>query len=416
MMPISTENLQAILAARPARSFWSRRITLAIIALVVVGGGLWWVDATTTVKPAYATVPATYGDLTVQVTSTGSVQPINQVQVSSELSGTVRRVAADYNDHVSVGQILAMLDADKLGATVDHARATLEAAKALADQAAATLTEATSSYDRVAELVRRGSGTEQDLEAAQATLARGLAASESAGANVKVAEADLTLDQANLSKATITSPIDGIVLSRNVHVGQIVASSLQAPVLFTLASDLVHMELDVNIDEADIGKVETGNSAEFRVEAYPDRRFLAVISQVRYAPQTIDGVVTYQAVLTVDNSDLALRPGMTATALITVMTVRNALLVPNSALRFTPLAPQTTSRGSGFVGMLIRPPHLDQAIPALPPTGVQRLWLLKAGVPTAVDVIAGESDGSKTQIVSGTLKAGDAIITAMSSK
>jgi HlyD family secretion protein len=413
-MPIATEDLEKILAKGAARRRWPRWIAFGGIVLALAAIGLWWWSATTTAGPVYVTAPVKYADLEVQVTATGSVEPTDEVQVSSELSGTVRQVAADYNDHVSAGQLLAKLDTDKLQATVDHAQATLAAAKAMADQAAATLTEAQSGYNRVGELVKRGSGTEQGLETARAALARGQAAVASAAANVQVAEADLKLDRANLAKAAITSPIDGIVLSRNVEVGQIVASSLQAPVLFTLASDLAHMELDVDIDEADIGKVTAGNQAEFTVEAYPNRRFPAVISQVRYAPETIDGVVTYQAVLSVDNADLALRPGMTATAVITVATVKHALVVPNAALRFTPPAPKAESSGSGFVGMLIRPPHVEQTTPAPAAGGTQRIWVLKNGTATAVDVVVGETDGTVTQIASGGLQAGDAVITSVS--
>lgn len=413
-MPTSTEDLQKILAAKAGRRRWPRWGALGLLLLALAAAGLWWRQAATTAGPVYATAPASYADLTVQVTATGAVQPTDEVQVSSELSGTVREVAADYNDHVSAGQLLAKLDTDKLKATVDHAEATLAAAKAMVAQAAATVVEAQGTYNRVSELEKRGSGTAQDLQTASATLARAQAAVESANANVRVAEADLKLDQATLAKAAITSPIDGIVLSRNVEVGQIVASSLQAPVLFTLASDLMHMELDVDIDEADIGKVAAGNRAEFTVEAYPNRRFPAVISKVRYAPQTVDGVVTYQAVLSVDNADLALRPGMTATAVITVASVKHALVVPNAALRFTPPAPKKASGGSGFVGMLIRPPHSDRTTPAAAAGGAQRVWVLKGGSPMPVEVTVGETDGSLTQIAAGSLQAGDAVITSVS--
>lgn len=410
-MPIGAGDLEKLLASGARRRRWPGWVFAGLVIATLIGAGLWWRAARTAAAPAYTTVPARVADLTVRITATGTVQPTNEVDVSSELSGTIRAVAADYNDHVVAGQVLAKLDTGKLQATLDHARATLASQQAMVAQAAATLAETQSAYNRIAELAKRGSGTDQDLQTASAALARATAALDMATADVRVAEADLSLDQANLDKAAITAPIDGIVLARNVEVGQIVASSLQAPVLFTLAADLRQMDLNVAIDEADIGKVAVGNRADFTVEAYPDRRFPARIAQVRYAPQTINGVVTYQAVLAIDNTDLALRPGMTATAEITVAEVAQALVVPNAALRFTPAAPKAQSGGSGFVGMLIRPPHVQPAATSPVAGGAQRLWVLKNSAATPVDVVAGQTDGTLTQIVSGPLKSGDAVIT-----
>ena len=410
-MPIGADDLEKLLAGGARRRRWPRWVFVGLVLAALIGGGVWWRAARTAAAPAYTTVAARVADLTVRITATGTVQPTDEVDVSSELSGTIRAVAADYNDHVAAGQLLAKLDTGKLQATLDHSRATLASKQAMVAQAAATLAETQSGYNRIAELVKRGSGTDQDLQTASAALARATAALDMATADVRVAEADLSLDQANLDKAAITAPIDGIVLARNVEVGQIVASSLQAPVLFTLAADLRKMELNVAIDEADIGKVAVGNRAEFTVEAYPERRFPAIIAQVRYAPQTIDGVVTYQAVLSIDNADLALRPGMTATAEIIVAAVSQVLVVPNAALRFTPAAPKTPSGGSGFVGMLIQPPQVKPTTPTPPPGGAQRLWLLKDGAAVPVDVVAGQTDGTLTQVVSGPLQPGDAVIT-----
>jgi HlyD family secretion protein len=410
-MPIGAEDLEKLLASGAGRRRWPLWVFAGVVVAALIGAGVWWRAARTAAGPVYTTAPAHIADLTVRITATGTVQPTDEVNVSSELSGTITAVLADYNDHVATGQLLAKLDTGKLQATLDHARATLASRKAVVAQAAATLAETQSAYNRVAELAKRGAGTDQDLQTASAALARATAAVDIATADVQVAQADLSLDQANLDKAAITSPIDGIVLARNVEAGQIVASSLQAPVLFTLAADLRQMDLNVAIDEADIGKVAVGNKAAFTVEAYPERRFPAVISQIRYAPQTIDGVVTYQAVLSIDNADLALRPGMTATAEITVAEVSQALVVPNAALRFAPPAPKAKSGGSGFVGMLIQAPHV-QTPSAIPPAGgAQRLWLLKDGSATPVDVVAGQTDGTLTQITSGPLKPGDAVIT-----
>ena len=219
----------------------------------------------------YVTEPVTKGDLTVTVTATGTVQPTNEVEVSSELSGIVRTVLVDYNSAVNTGQTLAELDTDKLKATVDSSKAKLQAAKAKVAEAEASVLEARLEYDRKQKLVAKKVSSEQELESAEAAHQRNLAALESTKADVSAAAADLALNETNLAKAVIRSPITGIVLSRNVEPGQTVASSLQAPVLFTIAENSAKMEVQVDVDEADVGKVKEGQKATFTVDAYPDR-------------------------------------------------------------------------------------------------------------------------------------------------
>ena len=315
-------DVQAILGMdASAAPSWAQRRELkwaaAAIVVLLLSGLVWWLSNSTSAT-RYVTEPVTRGALTVIVTATGSVQPTNKVDVSSELSGTVRKVTVDYNSPVKAGQVLAELDTDKLKATVDSYRAKLVAAKAKVQEAQATVVEKQRDVERKKKLAGTRAIAAQDLDQSQAAYDRAIASLASARADVAIAQADLDLNEINLSKATIRSPISGVVLTRAVDPGQTVASSLQAPVLFSIAEDLKKMEVRVDVDEADVGKVKVGQSATFSVDAYPDRSFPATIRDVRFSSETIQGVVTYKAILDIDNSELLLRPGMTATAEIKV--------------------------------------------------------------------------------------------------
>jgi HlyD family secretion protein len=359
----------------------------------------------------YVTEPVTKGDLTVTVTATGTVQPTNEVEISSELSGIVRNVLVDYNSAVTTGQTLAELDTDKLRSTVDSSKAKLQAAKAKVSEAEATVLETKLERDRQERLVTKRVGAEQQLETADAAHKRALAALESAKADVAAAAADLALNETNLSKADIRSPITGVVLSRNVEPGQTVASSLQAPVLFTIAEDLTKMEVQVDVDEADVGNVREGQKATFTVDAYPDKKFTATIRELRFGSEVVQGVVTYKAVLTTDNSALLLRPGMTATAEIVVAHVKDALTVPNAALRFSPAETQKVDNRNFLQKIMPGPPHLRRPSTTEQPTGADRkVWVLKDGSPEEVSVTVGPTDGKRTQIVKGNLQPGQAVI------
>jgi HlyD family secretion protein len=353
----------------------------------------------------YLTETPSRGDLTVTVMATGTVQPTNTVDVSSELSGVIRKVVVDYNSAVNAGDVLAELDTDKLKAQVEHARAMLSSAKAKVEEAEATVAEQRLVLQRRERLVTRQATSQQDLDAARAAYDRAVAGLASARAQVAVAEADLNIDETNLSKACICSPVNGIVLKRNVDPGQTVATSFQAPVLFTIAEDLKLMELQVDIDEADVGKVREEQMASFAVDAYPDRKFPASIRQLRFGSETVESVVTYKAVLGVDNSQLLLRRGMTATAEIVVEQVKDALLVPNAALRLSP-APDDATAGSGeslLRKILPRPPRF-RAPTEHENTGANRqVWVLRDGGPVAMPVVAGATDGSRTVILEGAL-------------
>ncbi len=365
----------------------------------------------------YKTQEVRRGDLTVIVTATGTLQPTNEVDVGSELSGIIKSVEVDYNDQVKVGQVLCRLDTSKLEAQVTQSKAALESAKAKVLQAQASVRETRSKLlqlQRVRQLSNNKVPSQSELDAAEAAFERAKADEASAKAAVSQAQATLKANETDLSKAVIHSPINGIVLTRSVEPGQTVAASFQAPVLFTLAEDLTQMELHVDVDEADVGQVKVGQEAAFSVDAYPDRTFQARITQTRYGSKTVEGVVTYETVLKVDNSDLSLRPGMTATADITVKKVENAILVPNAALRFTPPVEEERKSSGGLVGMLLpRPParsNARQHQDASANKKQQRVWVLKDGRPLAVPVIVGATDGLMTEVLKGQIEPGTALV------
>lgn len=411
--PLGTDaDLEAILAfdgkghiRRPWR--WLGYAGLLVLAGL---GAFYWYGYGSTPTTHYVTQPITRGSLTVIVTATGSVEPTNQVDVSSELSGTVRRVLVDYNSQVEVGDLLAELDTDKLKATLDSSRAKVLAAKAKIRDAEATVVETRATLARKQSLVTKNFASVHDTEAAQAAYDRAVASVDSARADLGVAEADLELNETNFAKARLISPIKGIVLTRSVEPGQTVASSLQAPVLFSIAEDLTKMELQVDVDEADVGKVKVGQTATFAVDAFPDRTFPATIQDLRFASEVIQGVVTYKAILTVDNSELLLRPGMTATSEINVEHVEDALLIPNAALRYSPPTTEEADTRSFLRRILPGPPRFRQ--PSAPKVdGANRtVWVLREGQPAAVNVVVGASDGRVTVVASGDLKEGAPVI------
>jgi HlyD family secretion protein len=386
---------------------WLKWAAAVLIGLLLSGLGWWLTSSTNGIR--YITEPVTRGDLTVIVTATGSIQPTNKVDVSSELSGTVRKVLVDYNSTVKAGQVLAELDTDKLKATVNSSRAKVQAAKAKVQEAQATVTEKEHDVERKKRLAGTQAISAQDLDQSQAAYDRAVAALASARADVDVAEADLKLNETNLSKAYIRSPINGVVLTRDVDPGQTVASSLQAPVLFTIAEDLKQMEVQVDVDEADVGKVKVGQNATFTVDAYPDRSFPATIRDVRFASETIQNVVTYKAILDIDNSELLLRPGMTATAQIKVTHIENALLVPNAALRYTPPANNASKRS--LISRLLPHPPFRTASRQEDESGRNRaVWVLRDGTPVQVNLEIGPSDGKFTEVRRGELQVGQAVI------
>lgn len=412
---VSKRDVESVLGIGARRRSAAARVLRPLLLLVgmatILGGGAYWLLGSAQPAVRYVSEPAALGSLTVIVTATGSVQPTNKVEISSELSGRVSRVLVDYNSPVEPGQLLAELDAERLQAAIASARARLVAARARVAEAVATVEEQRGIYQRRRALAERQVVSAEDLAGARAAFDRSVASHAYALAEVEVAEAELAQQETDLSKARITSPIRGIVLERSVDPGQTVAASLQAPVLFTIAEDLREMELQVDVDEADIGAVRIGQAATFGVDAYPARRFPAEIRDLRFAPEVVQRVVTYKAVLAIDNAELLLRPGMTATADIVVERLEDAMLVPNAALRFSPPAEVPAAPSVGLLDRIV--PRMPQFRPASRPEteGPDRvLWVLRDSVAQAVPVVVGASDGRRTALVEGAIEAGDAVI------
>ena len=393
---------------------WAKRgVWLAVLAFAIAGSYLWYQNSQSSANAVtYETSPAKRADLTVTVTATGTIQPTTQIDVSSEMSGVVRAVNVDNNSLIKKGDVLAELDSERFKGQLKSLQASVESAKAKLTDTQATLKASDLALTRQISLQRRGLAITQDLEAAQAAEQRATAAVVSAQADIQVAIANLELKQIDIDKSQILSPVDGIVLKRAVEPGQTVASSLQAPVLFTLAEDLKRMQLEANIDEADIGTVKVGQKANFTVDAFTGRNFPARIEAVEFYPQTTDGVVTYKAVLSVDNSDLALRPGMTATAQVTVQEISGALLVPNAALRYSP--PVAARQQSFSLSRLFLPRMPRNEKPARTETaaGERTVWVLKDNVPGAVRITTGASDGKMTEVVKGDIAPDDLLVVA----
>lgn len=405
-----------------SRRWWQRPAPwIALVVLALAAGAAWyWAGRQEAAAvPRYLTEDARLGELTLTVTANGKLQATRTVNIGSELSGTVRAVLVDVNDRVTKGQVLVELDTAKLAAQVARSRASLAAAQARLAQTVATVSEARANLERLQEVSRLSGGkvpSAAELDAARAGLARARADENSARANVEDARAALSNDETNLSKASIRSPIDGVVLSRSVEPGNAVAATLQAVTLMSLAEDLTRLLVEVSVDEADVGSVKDGQKASFTVSAYPQRRYPATVSRVAYGSTLTENVVTYATRLEVDNSDLSLRPGMTVSASIVAAERSNALLVPNTALRFTPAVAGNAGQagaGGGIVSRLVpRPPRqaAKTARPDVSGAGTRHLWVLRDGAAHEVTVQTGISDGRMTEIVGGDLQPGTPVI------
>jgi HlyD family secretion protein len=420
--PLSTAELQTLLMEAPPRAWWRRTALWLSVTVVVLGAGgfyFWQASQASKSAPVYVTEAATQGNLTLSVSANGTLQPTRSVSIGSELSGTVLRVLVDVNDKVKKGQVLVELDTAKLGDQVTRSRANLNSAIASVAQATATTTEAKGNLARLEEVARLSGGkvpSKAELETGRATLERALAAEASARANVTVAQATLSTDETNLSKASIRSSIDGVVLTRTVDPGNAVAASLQAVTLFTIAEDLSKLRLLVNVDEADVGAVKGGQKASFTVSAYPARKYPASVTRVAFGSTITDNVVTYQTYLEVDNTDLSLRPGMTASSTITSTERKDVLLVPNTALRFSPSQAGGTAGGGkpsgGIMSSLL--PRMPGGVARKTAGGngpAKQVWVLQGGNAVAVAVTTGISDGRMTEITGGELQPGMPVIT-----
>ena len=416
--PTTSGALEQLLGAdRPPR-WWRRPLWWGLVLLLLAlaaGAYLWSGRQASKAQPSYVTDAAGRGDITLTVSANGTVQPTRSVNIGSELSGTVRSVLVDVNDRVSKGQVLVELDTAKLADQVARSRAALAAAQAQLALATATSKESQASLARLEEVARLSGGkvpSAAELDAGRAALGRAQAGEDSARAAITQARAALSTDETNLAKASIRSPIDGVVLERKVEPGNAVAASLQAVTLMTIAEELRRMRVEVSVDEADVGAVRVGQAARFSVSAYPARQYPAEVTRVAFGPTKTDNVVTYTTYLEVANDDLSLRPGMTAAANIVATERKGVLLVPNTALRFTPLASNGNGSG-GLVSMMMpRPPASARKTARTDSkAGAKKVWVLRDGKPVAVAVSAGISDGRMTEIVDGELKEGDLVIT-----
>ncbi|MBW2525451.1 MAG: efflux RND transporter periplasmic adaptor subunit [Deltaproteobacteria bacterium] len=426
--PQSTEvrrNLGAGKGSRLRR--WLVRIGILLVIAGIVAGVVYWRQrAAAEPKQEYVTKPVKRGDLQASVTATGNLQGRDTVEVGAEISGTVNAVHVDINDEVKEGQLLCEIDPQQLAASRNQTQAQLVASQASYENAKATAKEAALTAERKKQLYQEGLISQQELEAALAAADRAKASARASAAQITVGRASLESAQTKLDKTKIIAPIDGIVLGRSVEVGQTVAASLQAPLLFTLARSLKEMELTVAIDEADIGQVVQGQEATFTVDAFPDRTFQATLKQVHNIGKLVDNVVTYEALLAVKNDDLKLRPGMTAVATIVTASRKNALLVPNAALRFKPAAKEGEGgpRGPGMPGIRVRGmgrggrPRGTASPSASASAGRPggkgprtAVWILVDGEPSRVRVKTGLSDGQFTEIVKGELEEGAEVIT-----
>lgn len=388
-------DIMAILGEnKPRRRFpWGWLAAVVIVVAAGYGGYRFYQSGDlqlVAAEPGYTVDEVIRGSMNIAVRATGAIEPTERVEISSELSGTVKDVLVDFNSEVKAGDVLLELETDELTADILSAKAKLAAATADVASSVSDVESAKATMDRTETLVKRNVAPRQDFEDAQFAYAAAIADKQSADARLDVAKAELALAELRLSKATIRSPIDGVVLYRNVDVGQTFTTSLEAPTLFVIAGDLGQMELQVDIDEADVGKVEPGQKASFTVEAFPDKRFPAEIESIRYASEINSSVVTYKAVLLVDNSERLLRQGMTATADIFVSEADDVILVPTEALRFVPAGHDApTSEG-------------DE----------RTAWLLRNDQPLPVPITVGASDGHYTAVVDGDLRVGDMVITS----
>ena len=312
------------------------RWILSGIVIAGAGAGGWYYLGRGASEDAYLTAPARRGPIAASVAATGTVSPVITVTVGSQVSGQVAALYADFNSVVKKGQVIARLDPSNLEAQVARDRANLASSVAGLERAKAEAANAQRAFERAQNLKAQSLIPASDFDNAQAAAESAAASVKTAQAEIEQAKASLRISEVNLDHATILSPVDGIVISRNVDVGQTVAASLQAPTIFTIAQDLRRMQVHMNVAESDIGKLAVAQESSFTVDAYPETRFRGLITEIRNSPTTIQNVVTYEAVIDVDNSDLRLKPGMTTNISVTVDRRENALRVPNTALRFKP--------------------------------------------------------------------------------
>lgn len=419
----------------PVWQRYAKWIAVALLVLALIYAAFRYFGGSD--EAGYATRTVQRGALTVTVSATGKLAPTNQVQVGSELSGKITRVLVDVNDRVTAGQALALIDPAVLDDQIEQGQAGVAAAQATVAQNQATLTEARAQLSRFEEVSRLSGGrvpAKTELDNARAAAARALATVRASQAQVTAQQAQLRSNVTQRNRAVIRSPVNGVVLSRQVDPGQTVASSFNTPTLFVIAEDLSSMELQVAIDEADVGQVKEGQKANFTVDAFPGRTFPATIERVDVGSNlsaqssssasstssatgtTAGQVVSYAAILSVANPEQQLRPGMTATAEIVTLEKRNVLLVPNAALRFTPTQGDAQQKAGGVTGALVprgrrRGGGAEKS--ATIGRGATQTVYVKGedGQPRPIQVTTGDTNGQMTEVLSGELHQGMEVIT-----
>ena len=432
----SSEDLATIVASGASRPV--RKWIFITIAVALAGAGGWYYlgrNKGGEQKAEYHTEESKIGRISLIVTAAGNLAPTNQIIVGSELSGTAKEVLVDTNDQVKKGETLAVLDTSKLDQQTARSRATLLASKARVSQAQATLAESKAALARQEELHELSGGktpSRATMETSRATVARAEADLGSAQATVVGAEAEVRSFESDIAKAIIRSPVDGIVLARSIEVGQTVAASFTAPTLFTIAEDLKKMELLVNVSEADIGRIEVGQTATFSVDAWPSRSYTAKVKKVAFGAvgtgstststtSSANSVVTYSTELEVNNEDLSLRPGMTATVDIAIVDKKDILVVPNSALRFDPVAAAAIGKPDATKRTLVQSlsPGGGRRWRGAPPAkagssdSTPKVWTLKDGEPLEIKVTPGITDGRVTEITGEGLAVGTPLIVSI---
>lgn len=412
------------------------KIALAVAAVAgAAGGGLYaYQAATKQAEFTYRTTKVDRGNVVARVTATGTLSAHVTVQVGSQVSGRLSQIMVDFNTPVKKGQVIAKIDPQIFEANLAQARANAYAAQGNLMKARAQALDAQRKLDRAKALRAEGLSSTADVETAETAAEVAKAQIEAAKGEVEQARAAQHQAEVNLAYTTISSPIDGTVISRNVDVGQTVAASLQAPVLFTIAEDLRKMQVDTNVTEGDVGKLKPGMNASFLVDAYPNERFRGKIQQIRNAPQTVQNVVTYDAVIDVENEDLKLKPGMTANVTIVHERREAVIRVPNAALRFRPPPALSSALPASSASSGPRAGGAGSAAPAgsggrrrrgpggggsFGPGGggdaegepaARTVWVLRGARPEPISVRTGLTDGTMTEILSGDVKEGDELV------
>ncbi|MFZ3116648.1 MAG: efflux RND transporter periplasmic adaptor subunit [Syntrophales bacterium] len=370
-----------------------KKIIIASVIIIVIAVGIFMIVRKNDDGTQYTTQKVTRGNIQATVTATGTLNAVTTVLVGTQVSGTIKNLYADYNSYVKKGQLLAQIDPANFEAQVQQAKANLAVAAANVEKAKAAVLDTNRALARNKLLAGRNLIAISDLDTAETNELAAVAQQKAAEAQVEQAQAALKIAMTNLQYTRIVSPVDGMVISRNVDVGQTVAASFQTPTLFNIAQDLAKMQIDVSVDEADIGRIKGGESVEFRVDAYPDKTLKGRVAAIRNAPITVQNVVTYDVVVLVQNQEKILKPGMTANVSIITSVHENVLQVPNSAFRFRP--------GIKY------------------PTGVEAperkgpvIWVLDNGKPHKIVVGTGISDGDNTEVISPALKEEDDVIVA----